>query len=411
MRLKPLECCNGYVCAFSLRFSSELTLPGRRCQCSPGNCQCDSECCGCCSFCSCGDTAEGEPMQVDGSSYRAGEDVMKVYTTLGSPSTLHGGGGGCCAKEKTEAETSRTPSVVEEKARPELVQRSSIPDVTRPSTDATPLPAAEPKSCCAKDNQDPVAIKPKPCAPPALSRSASTSKPHSTSHTPKPILPRPAASTPTSGANAVSTIQTKNGAKHQLILPTSSRTIQVEKSLQRRASGRRPTNGGKSGAVTPNPGLVLAGDGLSNPSGAGDVSPAQGLAGDVHPPVGIASSSTMAGNVSPHTTSANDAPLPPFTAPGIATPQHQPFNNHAFDPLLLEPLTGYDFSGQVTPIDGLDGGIWDLIDDGERWILPSAPPPDDFLGEFALPDGYEMGQGMLPPPNGDHGTEQHRGER
>jgi hypothetical protein len=119
----------------------------------------------------------------------------------------------------------------------------------------------------------------------------------------------------------------------------------------------------------------------------------------------------MAGNVSPHTTSANDAPLPPFTAPGIATPQHQPFNNHAFDPLLLEPLTGYDFSGQVTPIDGLDGGIWDLIDDGERWILPSAPPPDDFLGEFALPDGYEMGQGMLPPPNRDHGTKQHRDER
>lgn len=391
----------------SLAFPRKLTLSGRRCQCSPGNCQCDSECCGCCSFCSCGDTAEAEPMQVDGNSYRVGEDVMKVYTTLGSPSTLHGGGGGCCAKEKVpELEPSRTPSVMEEKARPELVPRhSSTSDVAQPSTDTAPMPAAEPKSCCAKDTQDPVANKPKPCAPAPLSRSASTSKPHSTSHTPKPILPRPAASTSAPGTNAVSTIQTKNGAKHQLILPTSSRTIQVEKSLQRRASGRRPTNGGKSGAVTPNAGSALAGDGFPHPPLGGDVTPAQ--------PAGDASN-TSAGNVSPHTASVNDAlPLPPFIgAPGTTTPQQQPFNNHAFDPLLLEPLTGYDFtSGQVTPIDSLDGGIWDLIDDGERWILPSAPPPDDFLGEFALPDGYEMAQGMLPPPNREQGTQRRRDEQ
>lgn len=323
---------------------------------------------------------------------------MKVYTTLGSPSTL-AGGGGCCAKETAPDEGSRRPSVMDDAIRPELVPRySSASDVAKTPADTPPLPPAEPKSCCSKDVQDPVSVKAKPSAPATLSRSASTSKPHSTSHTPKPILPRPAASISAAGANAVSTIQTKNGAKHQLILPTSSRTIQVEKSLQRRASGRRPTVGGsKSGAITPNAGSALA----------GEAAPAQ-LPGDASHPAVARVPTPLSGQVSPHTASVNDAlPLPPLTGvTGVATPHQQPFNNHAFDPLLLEPLTGYDFtSGQVTPIEGLDGGIWDLIDDGERWILPSAPPPDDLLGEFVLPDGFGLpALGMLPPPHRDQGT-------
>jgi hypothetical protein len=338
---------------------------------------------------------------------------MKAYTTLGSPSTL-AGGGGCCAKEPAPEEGSRRPSVIQDATRPELVPRySSASDVAKTPAETPPLPPVEPKSCCSKDVQDPVPVKAKPCAPATLSRSASTSKPHSTSHTPKPILPRPAASISAAGANAVSTIQTKNGAKHQLILPTSSRTIQVEKSLQRRASGRRPTVGGsKSGAITPNAVSALASDGSPHPPIPGEVAPAH-LTGDASHAAVARVPTPLSGQVSPHTASANDAlPLPPLTGvAGVATPHHQPFNNHAFDPLLLEPLTGYDFtSGQVTPIEGLDGGIWDLIDDGERWILPSAPPPDDLLGEFMLPDGFGLpaqgmtGQGMLPPPNRDQGT-------
>jgi hypothetical protein len=220
-------------------------------------------------------------------------------------------------------------------------------DVADPGPTAVLPPP--PKSCCSKDashapseSLPPPTLPPPPSAKPrALSRSASTSKPHSTSHTPKSILPRPPASATATPSNTVSVIQTKNGAKHQLILPTSSRTIQVEKSLHRRASSRKPS---KSGAATPSgPGLPLA----------GDISP--GLQTGVS------------------------------VATPAATPAENPFNNHAFEPLLPVPAA-YEFtSGEATPVEGLDDGIWDLIDDGERWILPSAPPPDDLLAEFDLP--------------------------
>lgn len=332
----------------------------RRCQCSPGNCKCDSECCGCCSFCSCGDPdslADVEPMQVDGGSYQS-PTLKDILGPLDAPTVR----GGCCAVEP-EGEVSRRPSVTVTEAaaaalvkRPEPIARhSSLSEAESHTTSghavgpsSVVIALAQPKSCCSKDTTDapseslpPAASAPPPSSakPRALSRSTSTSKPHSTSHTPKAILPRPPGPATANPSNTVSMIQTKNGAKHQLILPTSSRTMQVEKSLHRRASARNPS---KSGAVTPS-GLSLA----------GDISPGLLVAG-------------------------------PSATP--ATPADNPFNNHAFDPLL--PVSAaYDFtSGEATPVEGLDDGIWDLIDDGERWILPSAPPPDDLLAEFDIPD-------------------------
>ena len=354
--MKPLECCNGYVAL--LACNSLLTaFSYRRCQCSPGNCKCDSECCGCCSFCSCGEpeTLDAvEPMQVDGASYQS-TTLKDILGPLDAPAVR----GGCCAAE-TEGELSRRPSasVTEAAAaalasRPEPVARhSSLSDaegrVTPGSDIIHPSPAAsapvQPKSCCSTDKAvqvppESVTSAPVPSQPTtkprALSRSASSSKPHSTSHTPKAILPRPAGPGTANPANTVSTIQTKNGAKHQLILPTSSRTMQVEKSLHRRASGRKPS---KSGAATP-----------SGPPVSGEVSPGS------------------------HTVGVS------------ATPVDNPFNNHVFDSLLPVPAA-FDFTpGETTPVEGLDDGIWDLIDDGERWILPSAPPPDDLLAEFDIP--------------------------
>ncbi|GHJ85961.1 hypothetical protein NliqN6_2363 [Naganishia liquefaciens] len=342
-KLKPLECCNG------------------RCQCSPGNCNCDSECCGCCSFCSCGEPeslAAVEPMQVDGASFQT-PSLKDILGPLDAPAVR----GGCCAAE-TEVEVSRRPSasVTEAAAatsasRPELVARhSSLSDAggrMTPGSDITQsspaaVPPVQPKSCCAQDKADQAppdslpAPAPATAKPRVLSRSASTSRPHSTSHTPKAILPRPAGPSTANPINTVSTIQTKNGAKHQLVLPPSSRTIQIEKSLHRRASGRKPS---KSGAATP-------------------------------------SGQPVSGEVSPGSYAADTSAVAPVD---------NPFNNHAFDSLLPVPAA-FDFaSGEATPIEGLDDGIWDLIDDGERWILPSAPPPDDLLAEFDIP-GDDRGE-------------------
>lgn len=137
--------------------------------------------------------------------------------------------------------------------------------------------------------------------------------------------------------------------------------MQVEKSLQRRASGRKVAthssggNGHKSGTTTP---LNLL----------GNISP---LAG----PNGVVSTTLS----------------PAKSLTSLEQPQQDgPFNNHAFEPLPAVPVQSDqsdDTGGLPVEKASEDDGIWDLIDDGERWILPSAPPPDDLLGGFNIPDG------------------------
>jgi hypothetical protein len=143
--------------------------------------------------------------------------------------------------------------------------------------------------------------------------------------------------------------------------------MHVEKSLQRRASGRKVgthSSGGhgqKSGTATP---LNLL----------GNISP---LAG----PDGVPLATTQHGNT-----------------PLVLEEQHDgPFNNHAFEPLPAVPARSdqSDDLGSLSAAEASeDDGIWDLIDDGERWILPSAPPPDDLLAGFDIPEGSWMGDGL-----------------
>ncbi|KAJ9123419.1 hypothetical protein QFC22_001621 [Naganishia vaughanmartiniae] len=349
---------------------------------------------------------EAAPMHVDENS----PYVDSTHDTLPLPPPLasESGTSSCCRSESTAATSATLEtalnlyspglaghlSVESFAARPHLsTEYSSTSSVSQADTEiidicspdktvsGSPAPKTEPSepllptAPSATEFLAPPAplIKPRPIAhtSSSLSRSSSVNK-HvpGISHTPKPILPRPTSAASSSTHN-VSVIQTKNGAKHQLVLPTSSRTMQVEKSVQRRASGRK-VGTHSSGGPGQNSGTAT---GTATPFNLlGNIPP---LAG----PNGVLS-----------------ATIPPSGAPAPSE-YHQPdspFNNHAFDLLPVVPVRSdpLDDIGSFSAAEASeDDGIWDLVDDGERWILPSAPPPDDLLAGFDIPEGSWLADG------------------